>query len=178
MNRQTVILAPGDYFIGDERYRVRTLLGSCVSITLWHPQRRIGAMSHYLLAQRPERPERSQGGALGLDARYGTEAMRLMIHGLMRRGLQPEDCEAKVFGGAHMFPAQEGRWPEHVGQRNGNTAVSLLREWGIALVASCLFGYGHRTVIFDIATGEVWARQSTPANKPIGRPRPGSQGDD
>jgi hypothetical protein len=32
-----IFLMPGDVFVGDEQYRVRTLLGSCVSVTLWHP---------------------------------------------------------------------------------------------------------------------------------------------
>ena len=44
-----VFLMPGEHFVGDARHRIRTLLGSCVSITLWHPQRRVGAMSHFLL---------------------------------------------------------------------------------------------------------------------------------
>lgn len=47
-----VYLLPGEYFVGDARYRIRTVLGSCVSITLWHRRLRIGAMSHFLLSER------------------------------------------------------------------------------------------------------------------------------
>lgn len=47
-----VYLLPGEYFVGDARYRIRTVLGSCVSITLWHRPLRIGAMSHFLLSER------------------------------------------------------------------------------------------------------------------------------
>ena len=44
-----IFLLPGEHFTGDARHRISTLLGSCVSITLWHPQLQVGAMSHFLL---------------------------------------------------------------------------------------------------------------------------------
>ena len=47
-----VVLRPGDFYFGGGRTRISTLLGSCVSITLWHPQRHVGGMCHYLLARR------------------------------------------------------------------------------------------------------------------------------
>jgi len=39
---KTVVLAAGDFHFGGGRTRISTLLGSCVSLTLWHPRRRIG----------------------------------------------------------------------------------------------------------------------------------------
>ncbi|MFT7772817.1 chemotaxis protein CheD [Roseateles sp.] len=165
MKRRLVHLAPGDHFVGDARHRVRTLLGSCVSITLWHARSRIGAMSHFLLADRPE--NRADRRKAPLDARYGTEALLLMLQDLGRRGIEPRDCEAKVFGGAHMFPG----WfdmRQQVGQRNGHAALQLLQEFGIELVSSCLYGYGHRVILFDIASGDVWARQAKMASTPPG----------
>lgn len=149
-----VRLAPGEYFVGDARHRVHTLLGSCVSITLWQRERRVGAMSHFLLAKRA-----GQGGA-ALDARYGDEAMSLMLQGLAACGVQPETCEAKLFGGGNMFPETTSPMPLAIGQRNGIGAQALLDAHGIALVSHSLFGVGHRTIVFDIATGDVWARHT------------------
>jgi chemotaxis protein CheD len=158
VKRRLVHLAPGEHFVGDARHRVRTLLGSCVSITLWHPASRVGAMSHFLLADRPDpAPGRRRPS---LDARYGTEALMLMLQDLERLGITPRDCEAKVFGGAHMFPDWARQMPHQVGQRNGHAALMLLGELGIELVSSCLYGYGHRVIVFDIASGDVWARQT------------------
>jgi len=169
LKRRLVHLAPGEHFVGDARHRVRTLLGSCVSITLWHARSRVGAMSHFLLADRPDRSGDLRQAPL--DARYGTEALLLMLQGLERRGIEPRDCEAKVFGGAHMFPG----WTEmrhQVGQRNGDAALLLLQEFGIELVSSCLYGYGHRVILFDIASGDVWARQAEMAPARPGMTRP------
>ena len=93
-----VFLMPGDYFVGDERYRVRTLLGSCVSVTLWHPSRRIGAMSHFLLPGSGHRKAHDKPGM------YGDDAMTLLLDGLARHGVAPTQCQAKIFGGGAMFP--------------------------------------------------------------------------
>lgn len=38
------VLAPGDVVFETRPVRLRTLLGSCVAITFWHPHRRIGGM--------------------------------------------------------------------------------------------------------------------------------------
>ena len=47
-----VFLQPGGFYFGGGRTRISTLLGSCISITLWHPARRIGGMCHFMLPTR------------------------------------------------------------------------------------------------------------------------------
>jgi len=152
-----VYLLPGEYFVGDARYRIRTVLGSCVSITLWHPRLRIGAMSHFLLSER----ESESGGepAAELSGRYGKDAMALMVAQLQERGVRANDCEAKVFGGGTMFPSIEGGSQPSIGHRNGVAAEKLLAEYGIPVVSESLFGTGHRNILFDVASGDVWVRQ-------------------
>lgn len=148
-----VYLLPGEYFVGDARYRIRTVLGSCVSITLWYRRLRIGAMSHFLLS------EREGEAAQGLSGRYGSDAMKLMVQQLQERGVRERDCEAKVFGGGTMFPGIEAGVLPGIGHRNGLAAEKLLSEYGIPVVSESLFGTGHRHILFDVATGDVWVRQ-------------------
>jgi chemotaxis protein CheD len=149
-----VILQPGDYFVGNGT-RVRTLLGSCVSITLWHPRHRVGAMSHFVLADR--------GAASGevLDARYGDEALELMRAQLAALGVVVEDCEGKLFGGGDMFPEHSARMTglPTVGRRNGEAALAMLEAHGVQVRSKHLYGNGHRNIIFDVNNGHVWVRQ-------------------
>lgn len=152
-----IFLQPGEFFVGDADYRIRTLLGSCVSITLWHPARRIGAMSHFLLARRPARRDE------GADGRYGEEAMWLMLRELKLAGVAPTECQGKIFGGGDMFPGQAHPAGIKVGKKNGETARDLLRSHGIPIVSESLFGVGHRQIIFDVSSGNVWSRQIKPA---------------
>ncbi len=153
-----VYLLPGEYFVGDARYRIRTVLGSCVSITLWHRRLRIGAMSHFLLSQREAGAAEGESVA-GLSGRYGKDAMELMVAQLRERGVPVCECEAKVFGGGTMFPSIEGGRQAGIGHRNGVAAEKLLAEYGIPVVSESLFGSGHRQILFEVATGDVWVRQ-------------------
>ena len=145
-----VFLQPGEYFVGDSGHRIRTVLGSCVSITLWHPARRIGAMSHFLLSHRSTR-------SIGpCDARYGEEAMELMMEELARRRVALSQCEGKLFGGGDMFPGLYRSDTMHVGQKNGEAARAMMARHGVKVVSESLFGVGHRQIIFDVRTGHVW----------------------
>jgi chemotaxis protein CheD len=155
-------LQPGEYAVGDAQHRFRTLLGSCVSITLWHPRRRFGAMSHFLLSRRSGvRACRRSDGLVAWDARYGEEALCLMLEELRRAGVALEECEGKIFGGANMFPGISAD-AMNVGRQNGEAARRLLHAHGIAIVSESLFGIGHRQLRFNVATGDVWMRQVEP----------------
>lgn len=151
-----VFLMPGEHFVGDARHRIRTLLGSCVSITLWHPLRRVGAMSHFLLTV----GENEQ--VVHLSGRYCEGALDLMLTDLRKLGIAPEECQAKIFGGSMMFPDIERDDAKNIGRRNGETAERLLRMHNIPVVSESLFGVGHRHIIFNVKTGDVWVRVGPP----------------
>ncbi|MBS1209111.1 MAG: chemotaxis protein CheD [Proteobacteria bacterium] len=155
-HRVEVFLQPGEFYVGDATHRIRTLLGSCVSITIWHPRLRVGAMSHFLL------PTRGRTKASPPDGRYGDEALWLMLQALAMRGVRQTECQAKIFGGGNMFPHHAPLDQTNVGTKNGLTARLLLTACGIPVVSESLFGVGHRNIIFDISNGHVWSRQINP----------------
>ncbi|MEW6612556.1 MAG: chemotaxis protein CheD [Pseudomonadota bacterium] len=152
-----IFLQPGDFYFGDADTRIRTILGSCVSITLWHPGLRVGGMCHYMLP--------SRGGRLGdaLDGRYAEEAMQLFLRELRPFKAPPQAWEAKLFGGADMFPHIEKREASLVGQRNVAMGRALLNGYGFRVVAEHVGGVGHRRLIFDLWSGAVWLKQETDA---------------
>ena len=153
-----IFLMPGDCFVGDEQYRVRTLVGSCVSVTLWHPRLRVGAMSHFLLPGTSRK--RAKPGAGAGTGTYGVDAMDYLLAELARRGVPLAQCEGKIFGGGAMFPRHAR--VKDIGMQNGDCARALMHEHGIRIVSESLFGVGHRQLIFTIRTGEVLSRQVPP----------------
>lgn len=157
-----VFLDPGEYFVGDARYKVRTLLGSCASMVLWHPRMHYGAMSHFLLSSRkPGGTRRDTANASQLEGKYADEALELMMRELKQAKVPIHECVAKIFGGGNMFPNQKTLDKLNVGKKNGETARQLLREQGFRIVAEDLFGIGHRHVIFNVRNGDVWSRQDS-----------------
>jgi chemotaxis protein CheD len=148
-----IFLQPGDHYVGGADTRMRTLLGSCVSIVLWHQRRSVGAMTHFLLARR-DRP-----ASQALDGRYGDEALALATRELAAMQCDVRECEAKVFGGGSMFPGLTRTASLEVGRQNGEAARALLKARGINVVSECLYGNGHRQIVFDVDTGDVWVRK-------------------
>jgi chemotaxis protein CheD len=62
-----------------------------------------------------------------------------------------------------MFPGRSVSSKPHIGQINGQVARKLVHALGLRVVSHSLYGIGHREVIFDISTGDVWARQRKPS---------------
>lgn len=157
-----IFLQPGEFYFGDENTRIRTLLGSCVAITMWHPQRRIGGMCHYMLPSR-SRPRPPRGGP---DGRYADEALQLFLRELEATDSRPGEYEVKLFGGGDMFPTHKKRGNcVDVPCRNVAAGRLLVRERGFRVTAEDLGGLGHRQIIFDVWSGHVWVRQSKEAGR-------------
>ena len=147
-----VFLHPGEYAFGEERTRIRTLLGSCVAITFWHPDLKVGAMCHYLLPSRPS-------VKAGLEGNYADEVIRSIASGFRDRGLQAEAFQVKMFGGSNMFPDLSLDEVLSVGSKNIYMGERILAECGFAIFKSDLAGQAQRMVIFELWSGDVWVRQ-------------------
>lgn len=145
-----VYLEPGDFHFGAAPLRLKTILGSCVTVTLWHPRRHIGGMCHI---QMPGHPLRAADGAL--DGRYAADAFALFDLALKRHGTAAREYVAKLFGGGNMFPGSQARTMD-VGNRNIAAARILLAERHLKPTVEHVGGAGHRKLIFDLASGEIW----------------------
>lgn len=150
-----VYLNPGELWFGGEQARVRTILGSCVAITLWHPQRRIGGMCHYML------PDGRRNG-MRRDGRYAEEAISLLRDQIDIHRTLPHEYEAKLFGGGNMFaftPIRNGG-AATVSDRNIVVARELMVRYGFRVKAEHMGGRGHRNIIFEVDNGDVWVRHT------------------
>jgi chemotaxis protein CheD len=144
-------LHPGDYHFGGAGDRVHTVLGSCVSITVWHPALRIGGMCHYML---PGGPPASDPW----DARYADGAIARILRDVHRSSTSPGQYEVKMFGGGKQFPHLTTPASLDVAGNNIEAGIALLERHGFALTVRELGGTGARRLIFDIANGDVWLR--------------------
>lgn len=152
-----IFLEPGGFFFGGPGVRVRTVLGSCVAMTLWHPQRRVGGIAHFMLPSR-SRPRRTDEP---LDARYADEVIELFCERVHALRTRPAEYELKLFGGGNMFPhMMRAKDCMDVPCRNVRTARRLADEHGFALKAEHLGDIGHRALIFDLRDGAVYLRHT------------------
>ena len=148
-----IFLQPGEVYFGDKDTRIRTLLGSCVAITLWHPLLRIGGMCHFLLPTNSLANVGSQ-----LDGRYADQAMLMFLQELGRSNTEASEYEVKIFGGGSQFITNAKHGGLSVPDKNISAGTALLKKYGFKVKAGDLGGTGHRNVIFDVWSGHVWLR--------------------
>ncbi len=147
-----ITLNPGDFYFGSCGSKVKTILGSCVAITMWNPQKRQGGMCHFLL------PSHTEANQDGLSGKYADHAVALFIQDIDRTKTTPQDYQVKVFGGGKMFP-QLGRPNEFsVGDRNIVAAKDLLKRHGFQVHSEHTGEAGHRQVMLDLATGQTFVK--------------------
>ena len=149
---QELVLMPGQMHLGHRVSRLRTLLGSCVAITLWHEARRIGGMCHFLL------PTRNRNPGQPLDGRYGDEAVEAMVTALRRLGTEPADYICHLYGGADTMP-DGANLKFNVGERNIEKGWSLIDQHGFQLEGVDVGEDVPRTVMLALADGEVTMRR-------------------
>jgi chemotaxis protein CheD len=153
-----IFLQPGDYYFGDKDTRIRTVLGSCVSATFWHPNLLVGGMCHYMLPSR-DWDRRSAVRSI-YDGRYADEVILMMMKEIDAIGVSYKEYQVKLFGGGNMFPGTFNHREMNVGQRNIEMGRSLIKKHGFHCTAEHLGGNGHRNVIFDVWNGDVWIKHS------------------
>lgn len=170
-----IFLHPGDFYFGNVDTRIRTILGSCVSITMWHPGLLIGGMCHYLL------PTRHKALGATLDGHYADEAIQLFLREIKAAKTRPAEYRVKLFGGGNMFPGAEKKrllvpvkhttgevnfvnaksktHCKDVPCKNVEAAYALMKMHGFKIEAEDLGGDGHRQLFFDIWSGDAWVRK-------------------
>jgi len=162
-----IFLQPGEFYFGDRDTRIRTILGSCVSITMWHPILLIGGMCHYMLASSPRRKIHH------LDGKYGEDAILMFFQDAIRHNTNPRDYVVKIFGGGNMFPKNRVHLPcetkpckdvitdcRNVSCKNSMIGDAILEREGLKIAASHVGGNGHRQIMFDIWSGHVWVKHT------------------
>jgi chemotaxis protein CheD len=166
---ENLMLMPGQMHFGSDAASVRTLLGSCVAVTLWHPGRRIGGMCHFLL------PTRSRKSGEALEGKYGDEALEAMVARLRLARTEPAEYEAHLYGGADTMPEASGV-KFNVGERNIEQGWSLIDRYGFQLQGVDVGEDVPRTVTLTWADGNVEMRRGTGKAAPPPPFRPAGSG--
>ena len=110
-------------------------------------------MCHFLLPTNTLAKAGSQ-----LDGRYADQAMLMFMQELERSNTKASEYEVKIFGGGSQFTTTAKQGNLSVPDKNINAGSALLQQYGFKVKAGNLGGTGHRNVIFDVWSGDVWLR--------------------
>ena len=119
-------------------------VGSCVIVTLYDPRLKIGALSHAVLPQHDTQKDNN-------PARFVDTAIDNMLHKMISLGCTRKNIEAKIIGGANMFPGIESS----IGKDNILSAREKLNQEGIKIVGEVTGGTVGRSIEFSTTNGLV-----------------------
>lgn len=146
---------------------VTTILGSCVSVCLRDPIAGVGGMNHFALAS----------GEGGDPARYGTQAMQMLVRSIVEHGGSRHRLEAKVFGACHVLDFSHDA--KSVCEQNATFIRQYLLEQNIPVLVERLGGDLPLEVCFETHTGRARIRSlpATAYKSSCNRPRVASTND-
>ncbi len=157
---QHVFLPIGKLRILTKPQIIWTVLGSCVSIVLFHRKSKFAAICH---AQLPERGQKDYACRAncplpchhklneGDDFKYVTCSVNYMVSELNKLGVMNKDMLASIVGGSSMFNLkQEGKT---IGEKNAEIAIQMLKEHKVNLLKQDIGGLVGRKLIFNSSNG-------------------------
>lgn len=149
-----VYLKPEEMYFSGEPAVVVTVLGSCLSVTMFHRRRGLGAICHGLLPKCSGQKECYGDCLEGL--KYVDCSIHRMVRIFDRYKVRREEIEVKCFGGADMFARQiERPGAVSVGRQNIISAEKILRSEDLKLNVKDVGGLQGRKIFFYTHTGEV-----------------------
>jgi chemotaxis protein CheD len=95
--------------------------------------------------------------------------MLLFERSVKRLHTNISDYQAKIFGGGNMYDKVSASQSDDVqnqpiGDKNAAIAFRLLMEAGANILVAHVGEQGHRRIVFDIGSGDVWVRFAAAKN--------------
>jgi chemotaxis protein CheD len=147
-------LQPGELFMARSPAILRTILGSCVGVTLWSARFGAGALCHGVLPRCPL--TWPPGTDLQEGHRYVDFSIRYLVRQFDALGASRQELEVKLFGGADVLSGAAGDSSRPtVGALNRLAAGETLAQEGLIVSASDVGGVRGRRIHFHTGTGVV-----------------------
>ena len=155
-------LKPGGFFFLKKPGVIRTVLGSCVTVTMFARSKGIGAACHPILPECRETKKACYFAGCQDKFRYVECVIPEMIRLFRKERIKSEDLEVKLFGGSEMI-TNNNPVPQviRVGLMNIEMTLNVLHSFDIQPTSRDTGGNLGRRLFFDTATGDVWIRKVT-----------------
>ena len=157
-NYMRLNIHPGEWYVGARYHSIYTVLGSCVSVTAWHPELKLGGMCHFILPTLPRGLKDIKVNA----GRYANTALEMMKLALSAQALLTE-FQLGLFGGSDTITHFD------VGKNNVIYAQQWLAAEQLNANRIDIGGRTSRSVTLHISSGVLIVKHH---NMPIINPLP------
>ncbi|MDH5230081.1 MAG: chemotaxis protein CheD [Gammaproteobacteria bacterium] len=144
-------LMVGDIYFGDGYRMLKTLLGSCIAVTLWHKERKLGGMCHIQLPNSHDASEEAKADS----NRYADNAIHTFLKYIKQKDTVPKEYRVGLYGGGKMFSTVNNQGNADIGLRNADATRNLLKQYGFRIFAEDVGEPKYRHIHLDLANGHV-----------------------
>lgn len=135
-------------------------VGSCVTVTLYDKHTRVGGLAHVMIPSIEESRNRTQPG------KFADVAIDMMIDKMKRHGIPLQNIQAKIYGGANMFPGIIAPASAmDIGNRNILSVKDELAKHNIGIITQDVGGHSGRSVSLDTRNGSVVVKTVESSNQ-------------
>mgnify|MGYP006284498105 FL=1 len=152
-NRLVVGIADMELSSNEEDILVTYALGSCLGVAIYDPEARVGGVLHAMLPSAEHDPDKARTQ----PARFVDSGVIALFKNAYRLGAVKERIIVKVAGGA-CVTGDERSDTFQIGKRNLIALKRLLWKNGVLLKGKDVGGKVSRTLILDMASGQVRVR--------------------
>lgn len=147
MTKESKYLMPGEIYFGTgaELSELKTLLGSCVAVILWHPRKQLVGMSHITLP----------GNDNDTDTKYASGAIKYFLDQIRKHGVRPDEFIVGVYGGGKMVSVDDPPSMMDIGNRNAQATLKLIGENNFRLQDMDLLDSKYRHVSINPEDGSI-----------------------
>jgi chemotaxis protein CheD len=154
-----VYLRPGEMYVSDKPVVVSTVLGSCVSITMFHRILKIGAICHGLMPVCKRIRGDNCMKTCPEPFKYIDCAFMHMKEKFQSLTMNHDEIDIKVFGGAEILVHHDYKPGQlSIGEQNVRTAMKLINQEGYKITASDTGGPVGRKLFFLAHEGDVFLK--------------------
>ncbi len=142
-------LLPGQLFFTRKHKKIQTVLGSCVTITMYCGVPKFAVICH---AVHPY----SNGEK---DVKFVDAAIERMIAEIKKMQIPMSQVTVKLFGGGYTDTGSGQPYEKTIGYKNVVEAKKILDKFGIKIDKECTGGACGRKLIFCTIDGKVYVRK-------------------
>lgn len=127
-------------------------LGSCVGITLYDKQNKVGGLVHIMLPSSLEIRKNQN------KAKFADTGIDNLVEVMVKNGAKKSNLIAKIAGGSQMFSFNSDNNILKIGERNVIATKKKLKEINIRVISEDTGGNFGRTIILDPSDGSLYIR--------------------
>lgn len=147
VTKESKYLLPGEIYFGtgNELSELKTLLGSCVAMILWHPHKHLVGMCHITLP----------GNDNDTDPKYASGAIKYFLEQIRKSGTRPDEFIVGVYGGGKMVSVDDPPSMLDIGNRNAQAMLTQIGKYNFRLKDMDLLDSKYRHVSINPEDGSI-----------------------